>query len=126
VDAIWVAAGTLAALVVLLFVGIPLGDPGREVLAICAAATTTAMALGTAAAGWMLWRRFGAFLPALTVVRVALATAATVVLGRLLHPGGKLMTLVYAAACAVVYLGVIVVTRELGPRDLAALSRRKS
>src|SRR5262249_10163138 len=124
-DAIAVAAATLALPVVLLFVGIPLGTPGREVLAICAAATTTAMAAGAAASGWMLWKRFGGFMPALTIGRVALAATATVALGRLFAPGGRIGTLLVAIACAAIYLAVILVTRELGPRDLAALRRRK-
>jgi stage V sporulation protein B len=124
-DAITVAALTLGLLVVGLFLGIPHGAPGREVLAICAAATTAAMVLGAAASGWFLWKRFGAFLPAATVVRVGLATAAAVAFGRFVPPHGKVMTLVMAAAAAAIYLGVIVATRELGPADLAALRRRK-
>jgi stage V sporulation protein B len=125
-DAIAVAAGTLALLVVLLFVGIPHGVPGREVLAICAGATTCAMAAGAAVSGWVLWRRFGGFLGAATVARVALAATATIVAGRFLAPGGKLAALAVALACAALYLGVILVTRELGPADLAALRRRKA
>lgn len=124
-DAITVAALTLALLVVGLFVGIPHGAPGREVLAICAAATTTAMALGAAASGWYLWKRFGAFLPVLTVVRVGIAIVAAVAAGRFLVPHGKVMTLGLTLVCAAIYLAVIVGTRELGPADIAALRRRK-
>jgi stage V sporulation protein B len=124
-DAVAVAATTLLLLVVLLFVGIPLGTPGREVLAICAAATSTAMLVGAGVSGWFLWRRFGSFLPALTVVRVVLAIAATLGVGRLVTAPGKLMTIVAAALSAAVYLGVILVTGELGRRDLAALRPRK-
>jgi stage V sporulation protein B len=125
-DAIVVAAATLAALVALLFLGIPHGAPGREVLAICAACTTAAMVLGFAISGWMLWRRFGGFMPALTIGRVVLAGAATLLLGGRFAPGGKLQSLAVAAVCAAIYLAVILVTRELGPRDLAALSRRSA
>src|SRR5262249_33095951 len=124
-DAIVVAALTLGLLIIGLLAAIPHGAPGREVLAICAAATTSAMALGAAASGWYLWRRFGAFLPVATVVRVGLAAVAAIAAGRFLVPHGKVMTLGMTLACAAVYLGVIVATRELGPADLAALRRRK-
>jgi stage V sporulation protein B len=124
-DAIRVAALTLALLVAGLWIAVPHGAPGREVLAICAAATSVAMLIGAVASGAYLWRRFGAFLPPATVIRVGLAAAAAIGAGRVLVPRGKLMTLAEAAACAAVYLGVILLTRELGPADLAALRRRK-
>jgi stage V sporulation protein B len=125
-DTIAVSGLTLVLLAAGLWVGIPFGAPGREVLAIAASATSAAMALGAAASGVCLWRRFGTFVPALTVIRVAAATAATLLLGRAWPAHGKAMTLVAVAACAAVYLVVMVATRELGRADLAALRRRKS
>jgi stage V sporulation protein B len=124
-DAIRVAALTLVLLVTGLWLGIPHGAPGLEVLAICAAATSAAMALGAGASGWLLWQRFGAFLPPVSLVRVAAATAAAIGLGRVLVPHGKVMAVVHAGLAAVVYLAVIWVTGELGRADLAALRRRK-
>ena len=124
-DTVAVAALTLVLLAVGLVIGIPLGAPGHEVLAIAASATSMAMVLGAAASGAYLWRRFRAFVPLLTVVRVAAATVATMVAGRFFVPHGKVMTLVSVAVCAAVYLAVIVATRELGPADLAALSTRR-
>ena len=57
----------------------------------------------------------------------ALAIAATV--GRLLPTPGKLMTLVYAAGVGLVYLTLLVLSRELGRADLQmignVLGRRK-
>jgi hypothetical protein len=111
-----------------LWVGIPFGAPGREVLAIAASATSSGMVLGAAASGVCLWRRFGAFVPPLTAIRVVAAVAATLLLGHFWPAhGGKAMTLVGVAACAAAYLVVIVATGELGRADLAALRRsRKS
>jgi stage V sporulation protein B len=122
-DTIAVAGLTLVLLAVGLWVGIPFGAPGREVLAIAASATSTAMVLGAAASGVYLWRRFGAFVPVATAVRVAVATAATLAAGHFWPERGKVMTLAGIAVCAALYLVVLVATGELGRRDLSALQR---
>jgi hypothetical protein len=69
-----------------------------------------------------------------SLVRIALATAAAFAVGRFIPlakvaPGGlwevahrsKLMTLVVAVIVGITFLAVLVVTRELGARDLAAI-----
>ncbi len=124
-DAIAVAVSTLAILGAGLRLAVPHGAPGSEVLAICAGATSLAMLLGAVVSGVYLWRRFGAFLPAATVVRVILAIAAAIGSGHYLIPSGKVATLAYSVICGAVYAAVIVMTRELGPAELAALRRRK-
>jgi hypothetical protein len=67
----------------------------------------------------------GAVSPLARGVAIAIATGAALALGRVLPgalPAGKLMTLVAAAAVAATFLIVLIVTRELGKRDLAAIS----
>ena len=68
-------------------------------------------------------------MPPLTVVRVGLAVAVVVALGSLVPWLGKLLTPVVVALAALVYLLVLVVTRELGAADLdlvrAVVARRR-
>jgi stage V sporulation protein B len=120
-DAVIVALVTLAASTIALWVGIPRAAPGETMLLVCGAATASAMLVGAAASGWLLWRRFGAFIPVLTIVRVGVATVAAVAVGRVLPAGGKLVTLGEGVACAAAFLGVLVATGELRRADLAAI-----
>lgn len=69
----------------------------------------------------MLHRRFGAFLPLASIVRIAIATGCALVVGRVLPFHGKLMTLVEAVVVGATFLIVLVITRELGKRDLDAI-----
>jgi stage V sporulation protein B len=89
------------------------------------------MVIGALASGWALRREFGAFLPIASVVRVAIATVAAIatgrerlaerVIGAVLPIHGKLMTLIEAVVVGVVFLAVLVITRELGRGDLEAI-----
>jgi hypothetical protein len=81
------------------------------------------MALGAAASGVLLWRRFRAFVPALTLVRVGVAAVATIGIGRVLPDRGKIVTLLEAAVCAAAFLAVLVGTGELGRADLGEIRR---
>jgi hypothetical protein len=60
-------------------------------------------------------------MPWATLVRVLLAVAAALVTGRLVPFTTPLLTLVEAVLVATSYLAVLVLTRELTGRDLAAL-----
>jgi stage V sporulation protein B len=74
-------------------------------------------------------RDAGAFVPAATVARVVVALGACVALGFFLPRFGRLLTPVVAAAIALLYLGLLVVMRELGAADVAmvrSLGRRRS
>ena len=85
------------------------------------------MLIGAIASGWVLHRQLGAFLPLASVVRVAIATAVALAVGRALPLHGKLMTLVEAVVVGATFLVVLVITRELGRGDLEAIKavRRK-
>lgn len=108
-------------------IALPLAAPHGRVLETAAIVTGGAMLVGAAASGWLLYRRLGAFLPVASLVRVALATAVALLVGRALPLHGKLMTLVEAAVVGVTFLVALVATRELGKRDLEAIKavRRK-
>jgi O-antigen/teichoic acid export membrane protein len=96
-------------------------DSGHALLA-AAIATSAAMLVGAAASGAVLYRRLGAFIPLTSLVRIAIATAAAIGFGRFVHLGdSKPLVIAEAAAVAVVFLVVLVITRELGRRDLEAI-----
>ena len=94
-------------------------------------ATSTSIGLlaATLLAAWLVHRTAGAVAPVVSLLRVLLALAACVGVSLLLPAPGKLMTLVYAAAIACLYLAILVGTRELGVADLAlvrtVLGRKK-
>jgi stage V sporulation protein B len=109
------------------FIAIPLAMDSGRVLEVAAGVTGGSMLIGAILTGIVLKRRLGAFLPVLSVARIVLAIAVGLAVGRVLPFHGKLMSLVEAAIVAVVFLVVLVVTRELGTRDLEAIKavRRK-
>ncbi len=125
-----VSAGvTLAAAAVANYIAISMFADNPHVLEIAATVTASAMLLGAAITAWQLQRLFGASIPAASLVRIVVAAGCAFAVGHFapLHGKGKLMTLVLAAAVAVVFLVVLVATRELGARDLEAIKavRRK-
>jgi len=125
------AALTLAVAVVGNYIAIPIAAERGSVLLVAALVTSGAMLFGALASGWALRRELGAFLPVASVVRVAIATAAAIAVGRerlaeraigaVLPIHGKPMTLIQAAVVGAVFLTVLVITRELGRRDLEAI-----
>jgi len=119
--AIITAAVTLGLAAVGNIIAIPIAANHGNVLHVAAVVTSSAMVVGAILSGWVLRRRFGAFLPIASAVRIAIATGAALAVGRVLPLHGKLMTLVEAAAVVATFLLVLVATRELGKRDLAAI-----
>jgi stage V sporulation protein B len=122
-EAIAVAVLTLALLAAGLWIGIPRAEPGEQMLTVCATATAGAMLLGALVSGGVLLRVFGAFLPPATLLRVVLATAAALGVGRAVGSRGPIVTVLGAAAAGLVFVGVLVITREIGKADLANLGR---
>jgi O-antigen/teichoic acid export membrane protein len=123
-DAIGVALVTVLALVGAIFVLVPRATPGSSMLFWCAMATAGALVLGAVASIALVWRRYAASIPAMTVVRVALGAAAGLAVGHFMPPGGKLIGLVETAACGVAYLVALVATGELKRSDLSVVLRR--
>ena len=120
--AIILAAVTLGLAAVANAVAIPRFAPGRELLLACGAATGGAMVLGAGLGGYLLRRYLGAFVPLLSVVRVAVAAAAGIAIGHILQFASPVMTLVEAGVVGIVFLVVLVLTRELGRADLSAVT----
>ena len=119
--AIATAGLTLGLAAVGNYIAIPLAIDSGHVLEVAAGVTASAMLVGAVVSGVVLHRRLGAFLPVKSVVRIAIATGAAIAIGRVLPVHGKLMTLVGAVLVGVAFLVVLVVTRELGARDLEAI-----
>jgi stage V sporulation protein B len=122
---------TLAAL---LFVGagcfgfVPGRAFGGAQLFATALATSAALFIGLAVAAARVKARAGAFVPAAAAARVAGAIAVTVLLGARLPRVRWTAAPLEAIALAAVYVGVLVVTRELGGEDVrlvASLVRGK-
>ncbi len=122
-QAIAVALITLVAAAAANLIVIPMFTPGPSLLLACSAATSGAMVLGAAAGGFVLHRELGAFLPLASLVRVLIAAAAAAAVGRVIPSAGLILVLAEAVAVGLVFLVALVVTRELGRADLAALTR---
>jgi stage V sporulation protein B len=121
-DATVAAAVTLAAVVGANVVLVP-GKLEVEGLVAAATATSLWMAIGTFVAGGMVRHRFGALVPAASVLRIGVAAAAAIALGRAIPDRGKIVTLGAALAVFGVYLVVLVLLRELKREDLAVVGR---
>jgi len=119
--AIWVSGVTLVLATVGNFIAIPMVVDDGGVLEAAATVTGSAMLLGAIVGGVMLHKKLGAFLPVVSLVRIAIATAVAIAVGRFLPLQGKLMALAEAVVVGVTFLVVLVVTRELGKRDLEAI-----
>ena len=118
---------TLAIAAVGNFIAIPMAIESGHAIEVAAGVTSVAMLIGAVSTGLVLRKKLGAFLPLLSLVRIVIAGAVALVVGHYLPLHGRLMALVEAAVVGVVFLVVLVVTRELGTRDLEAIKavRRK-
>lgn len=120
-DAIIAAAVTLGIATLGNYIAIPLGAEAGRTLEVAAMVTSGAMIIGALITGVLLWKRLGAFIPLVSFVRIGVATGVAFAAGRVLSLHGKLMTLVEAGVVGVVFLVVLVASRELGKRDLDAI-----
>jgi stage V sporulation protein B len=122
-----VAAGLVAATVgaggAAAWALVPRATPGPDMLLASALANGAGVALGLALALVYLRRAFGAGPPLATVLRVGLAAAAAVAVGRLVPGSGKLAGLLALSVVGVVFVAVLLVARELGPADTAKLRK---
>ncbi len=100
---------------------IPQFEPGRELLTACAAATSGAMLFGAALSMWLLQSSTGASLPLVTAARVAISGIGAVALGRFWPTSGALGTMLESCAIGLVFLVLLVLTREFGRKDLVAV-----
>ena len=100
---------------------IPHFHPGRELLTACAAATSAAMVVGAVCSLWLLRRSTGATMPLLTALRVIIAGAAAISLGRFWPTRGALGTMLESCVIGIFFLVVLVVTGELGRNDVSSV-----
>jgi hypothetical protein len=115
--AIGLVALTLAVGSAVAFTIVPQATPGPEMLRAAAVATAIGMAVGLVAALLYLGRRFSAWPPLPSLVRVCVAVVLGVMLARLLPGNGKLVGLLGCAVSAVVFAASLLLLREFGATD---------
>lgn len=124
-----IVASAFALVVALCFLRVRGGPFGEELLFRTAVATSTGLSLATLVAAVLVKRSAGAVVAPLSLGRVLVAMTVAITLARLLPPPGKVMTLVYGSIVAVAYVGVLLLSRELGREDretlLAVIRRRR-
>lgn len=98
---------------------VPGASVGSAQLVRSAQATGLALVVILVVAGAIVHARAGAFVPLVTAARVLLAIGLCLALGFVIPRAGRLVTPVIAALVALAYLGILVVTGELRPADLA-------
>ncbi|MBX3234038.1 MAG: lipopolysaccharide biosynthesis protein [Labilithrix sp.] len=127
------AAMGLTALALALLAGacsvlVPDAIFGKAQLIASATAVLSALSLALVVGVITARRTAGAFVPALTALRVGMCVALAAFAGLYTPPFGKLATLAVAPLLGVAYLGLLVATRELGREDLGmvlSVVRRK-
>ncbi len=118
-----VTAIAVALVIGLCFLRVRGGVFGEDLLFRTAVATSSGLVLATLLTAFLVWRAAGALVSVRSLVRVVLALAIATTLGRYLPYWGKVMTLAQAALLGVVYVAVLLVTRELGRDDLAIVKK---
>jgi stage V sporulation protein B len=122
-ESLQVTAFALCVVAVLCFTRAHGAALSEELLWLTAQATSTGLVAATLIAAYRVKRAAGALIAPLTLLRTLLALGASALLGRVLFPPGKLLTLVAAAIIPCVYLGLLVLLRELGRADLDILRK---
>jgi stage V sporulation protein B len=117
-----VTALAVLLVVVLAFVFVRGRSFGVDLLWRMAIATSSGLVLATFAAGYFVYRATGALVSPLCILRVAVALATAIGIGRLSSPHGLLLTLVSASCQVVLYLVLLVVLRELSSADWSRLT----
>lgn len=122
-ESMWVTAFAVVVVGALCF-GRARGAPfGEELLWLTAQATSTGLVAATSIAALLVYRTARALVSPWTLLRCGAALAVAALVARHAFPAGKLLTLVGAALTPLIYLTVLVVTRELGSADLGLLRR---
>lgn len=96
---------------------------GNDMLLKTALATSIALGCAMIIGSALVKHAAKGFVPVLTAVRVPLAIGAAMAVGWKMPWMGKALVVPQALAIAVVYVVVLLVTRELGKADLSLLSR---
>jgi stage V sporulation protein B len=120
-------SAAVTALAVFLVVAIAFalvqGQPfGVSLLWRMAIATSTGLILATLTAGYFVFRLTGSLVSASCLVRVSAALFTAVGLGRAIAPIGLISTVAVAVFLVALYLGVLVLLRELNRSDIDRLT----
>jgi stage V sporulation protein B len=99
--------------------GTDFGADGHALLVRSAEATAAALVTTLVVAGAIVRSSTGAFVPAPTALRAALALAGCLALGLVLPRFGRLVTPLVSIVVAGAYVLALVVTREIGRADVA-------
>jgi len=99
------------------------GELSGQLLVLTARATSLAIVLSTAVAAFFVFRTTGGLVRPVVVMRVVLATAVAIVVGRALPDVHKFAVVPFALLVGVVYTGVLVLTRELSATDVEMVRR---
>jgi stage V sporulation protein B len=122
-------AATVMLIAIACIVAVPQAAFGPAMLVSSATAASIALTASAAVGSVILLRVAGGFVAPLTVVRVVIAIAVTIVIGMRMPWMGKIAAIGQAAAMAAVYVAVLIVLREVGKADLqtvrSSLLRRK-
>jgi O-antigen/teichoic acid export membrane protein len=125
-----VTAVAAAAVVALCFIRVRGSEFGETLLFRTASATSVGLAIATVGAAVLVYRVAGAVVAPICAIRVVLAVAVTVSIGRFLPERGTLFTLLSAALLGLIYLAMLLVTRELKGADFrlirSVIARRAS
>jgi stage V sporulation protein B len=114
-----VTAAAVIAVGTACWVLVPTAHFGVDQLMRSAEAAGGALLVTLVVAGVLVRAHTGAFVPPATAVRVLLALAACLGIGFVAPRFGKLVTPIVAAVVGLAYLALLVLTREIGPADLA-------
>jgi hypothetical protein len=101
---------------------------GSQLLEATALATSLGVVVGLALSIVEVRRAAGGVVAPLTAVRVVIATAACITLGRLLPDLSRVVTLLASGVIFTLYVGLLTLFREVGANDLRsvkAIVRRK-
>jgi stage V sporulation protein B len=113
----------LATVVTLCFVLVRGQSFGAHMLLRSAYATSAGLGLATIMAAIAVKKVAGAVVAPLSLVRTGVAVSCCIAIGRAIGALGRVETLLAAAGLGVVYLLLLVISRELGRKDLELIRR---
>jgi O-antigen/teichoic acid export membrane protein len=122
-SALGLMAVTLTTGIVTAFVLVPRASLGPDMLVAAATAASVGMVLGFVLSVGYVRLRLGGNAPLGTVARVIVATAAAVLVGRVLPGHGRIIGLGITFVVAVVYFVSLAVLGEFGPQDRAKVRK---
>ena len=116
-----ITAVSLALVVGLNFALVRPLEFGNGLLQATATATSIGIGIGLILSLVEVHRAAGGTAPPMTAGRTVMATAACVLVGRLLPDLSRVMTVLASAAVIALYFGILAVTRELGRSELESI-----